>query len=443
MENDSIYSFTNPYTGQPLIKHWNFYVRCIKSAQRESNKRFHFLGGGVNGGKTYCCLITLLTIADMYPQCKIHVVRKSMPNLIRTTVESLRKMVGSAGTWNRSMNDFYYELPNGSRICFFSENFNADKDLDRWKGFETNIIFLEQIEELQDLSFQKAMERVGRWKIGNLPMPAPMILSTFNPTPIKWVRELTYLPYVTNSVPSNTNINFITSKDNPFITSEELEFYNNMDTKHREQFVEGDWNVFENIKAFLYAFDMTKNVGTVEQDKESVCHISFDFNVNPITAILFNVDVLNRKLRVFKEFRIENSDIHVLLKNIIEDYPSTLGYEATGDASGKARNINIPNGLTTYDIISRKLRMPPARIKVPRRNLGHLDSRVVCNTVLEKYDVLIDSKCEYLIQDILSVEANESGKIDKRDLSKTHLIDCFRYAIHTYFASEVIREVWD
>jgi len=67
-------------------------------------------------------------------------------------------------------------------MFFFAEGYEKDKDLTRWDGLEVNFILLEQIEGLQEITLQKAMERVGSYVIHGKKQPAPLILITVNPT---------------------------------------------------------------------------------------------------------------------------------------------------------------------------------------------------------------------------------------------------------------------
>jgi hypothetical protein len=85
----------------------------------------------------------------------------------------------------------YFEYDNGSRIYFFAENFKNDKDLDRFKGLETNIFLLEQMEELQQATFLKAIERCGSHYLRGYDNLPGLILGTFNPTS-GWLKEEIY-----------------------------------------------------------------------------------------------------------------------------------------------------------------------------------------------------------------------------------------------------------
>jgi len=435
MSSEIGYSFINPHTGKPLIKHWNFFTNLLLAAEGTIDKQFFYFGGGANSGKSYTILLAILYIAQKYPHCKIHIIRQSLPTIISTTVESAKKLFGTSGRWYADKSNYRFIFNNGSVVYFFSENFDSDKDLNRFKGLETNICVFEEIQECQQKTFQKAIERTGRWKYGNLTMPKPLVCASFNPTHIKWVRDLVYIPYKSENIPDNTYIQFATSADNPFITREELAMYQNLDSLHYKQYIEGSWEVFENIKAFCYAFDGTKHITDVKQRSEDM-YISFDFNVNPMTAILFHKG--SDFLHIFKEFRLENSNVYVLCEEINKCRNGRRVF-ITGDASGNSRSAMVTGNLTAYKIILNELSLPDAAYTVPSKNMLHSDSRLVCNTVLEKYDVQIDKSCIHLIADLVGVECKEDGKIDKSNKDMGHLLDAFRYASH-YFTKAIINK---
>jgi hypothetical protein len=50
---------------------------------------------------------------------------------------------------------------NDSQVIFFGENYDMDKDLNRWRGLEVNGFLLEEVNELQEISFYKSIERRG------------------------------------------------------------------------------------------------------------------------------------------------------------------------------------------------------------------------------------------------------------------------------------------
>jgi hypothetical protein len=438
MKKQTVFSFRDPNNGGLMVKQYEFFSNVLAAARRQIPERIFHFGGGIRGGKTFTCLFTLLCIAKEYPGVKIHIVRDSMPNCIRTVRESLLKLCKNYAKFYQGKDNPYIELHNGSRIFFFAENFDRDKDLDRFKGLETNIFFLEQIEELQEKTFNKAIERVGTWLQPN--MPPGLILTTFNPTHVKWIRDMVYKPYKSKKPLEGHYTVMATAKDNPHIPADLWSNWKLMDSQNYQTYVEGDWEVGENLKAYCYAFNPDTHVTPVKPERGDV-YISFDFNVDPAVCLMAKVG--HNFLHIFKEFRIRNSNVYELCAAILQNHTGGNIF-ITGDSSGNSRNHAIPDNLTTYDILRKALGVTRHNTHVPNKNLGLRDSRLVTNSVLENFDVRIDPSCEFLIDDLLTVEADEKGQIEKsKDPLKSHLLDCFRYYCNTYFLKQILGARYD
>lgn len=438
-----IFSFFDPNTQKLLKKQWKFYDTALKAAAGESPKKFIYFGGGVNCGKSYTAMFTLAKLCSLYPGSKYYVIRESLPSLITTTVETAKKLlIASKGRWIRDKSNYRYIFPNGSAIHFFSENYDADKELFRFRGLEYNGVLLEEANELQPETYYKAIERNGRWKPPNGIVPQPILLATFNPSPNEFWRNLFYYPVKHNAIPENTEIILANVADNPFCTDAEREMYQMLDKAHYDTFINGNWEAFQNIKAWAYAFDKNKHVGDVKRNENEGVVISFDFNVNPIVCIMAHVNQVKKYIRVFKEFKIKDSNIYQLCEEIRPHlnyrYPITI----TGDATGRNRNVAIKEGGTVYSIIIERLGLLPAALNgVPMKNLSLIDSRVVVNGVLENFDVKIDYSCKNLINDLLAVEATEDGKIEKtKNKELSHLLDTFRYICNKYFTHFFLKQ---
>lgn len=429
-----MYSFFDPEKGVLLKKHAIFFKQFVKALKKETQIKRLFFGGGAGGGKTYLCLFCIVTACRLFPGYRAHIIRKSMSALLKTVEPSLLKLLeGQKVTAHRDKGNYYYEFPNKSRIYLMPEAFAGDKDLDAFKGLETNLIFLEQIEELQQKTYFKSIERAGRYIIPNCAdQPQPLILSTMNPTLIKWVRDLIYVPFETNQVPDDTFIQMVTAHNNPFIPAALWESWKSTDPLMYQQYINGDWNAVHVGMPFMHAFKAHTHVET--RPVGSSVWISFDFNSNPMTAILASVDVAKGVLYVHKEFRKENSTA-VELAREIAPFIFKKQVFITGDATGKNRSAYAEKNM--YVQICNALRLPTAAVHLHKRNIGHSISKDICNTLLLFYDVKIDPSCEYLIEDLQRVQATFESKIDKRDLSRSHLLDCFRYLIHINFIDKL------
>lgn len=205
----------NSNGNQPQSK---FFTTVWQSAIGELPYRYLFYGGAIRGGKTYVCLAVLISLLTKYNRAKAIVIRESLSALQSTTLSSFKKF-GLKGRWKHTASSQIFEFYNKSELIFFSEAYATDKDGDRFKGLETNFILLEQIEELQEQTWQKSMERVGSHYVPGV-QPNPLILSTFNPTQ-GWVKKMIYQPYSQGELVAPFYYQHASPKDNKFVTQEQ------------------------------------------------------------------------------------------------------------------------------------------------------------------------------------------------------------------------------
>ena len=428
-----MYSFYDPHTRKPLKKHLEYFHEFLEAFSKKTPKRKFFFGGGIRGGKTYLSLYMMCFACQIVRGLRCHIVRQDLGKLVSTVEPSLVKLLGSK-KYRRHADpkDYYFEFENGSRIYFFSESFKSNKDLAKFKGMETNIIFLEQIEEIQKETYEMALTRIGSWVIPGYSeekAPPPMILSTMNPTHVDWVRELIYYPWRDDTTPADTFIQMVTSIDNPYVTSEQRKNWESSDPITYKQFVLGDWDTTRIGSPYLYAFDRTKHIGSHEVG--NTVWLSFDFNLNPAVAILATVDTDNDAVYVHKEFRHENVTIRDVC---IEIAPFIRGKRVfvTGDITGN--NGQLISTKTLYDVIIETLGLTHNSLRfLGKKNLGLALSRELCNLVMAKNIVQVDESCKFLINDIANVQVKKDNKIDKKNLNLTHLLDAFRYLLHINF----------
>lgn len=415
-----------------------------KTKKPKSKKRRFAYGGAIRGGKTSVCLVTLYILAKMYPQSRWHVIRDSFTVLEQTTIPSMEKFVPvsskSVRKYNRSSSNFYVELTNGSRIFFVSESFYSDPDLTWMLGLETNGIFLEQAEGLQEVTWNKALERVGSWYID--PMPPGIILTTFNPT-LMWPKQKFYEPSETGSLPADTiYINALPS-DNPMVTEDQWSAWDTMDDISRARFIDGNWSAFAVNKPFVYAFSDVKNIcGTAKPRKDLPLWLSFDFNRDPITCLVCQHADDRSWDRVIREFRIANSDIYELCDQILAAYPGYY-FQVTGDASGFNGSAMVPENQNFYIIIKKKLGLSDTQMKVPSENPRIKNNRILVNSVVQRHrNHKVSKDCKFLLLDIKFVEVDEKGEINKKkDKHKTHLLDCYRYYLNVVYPDWIKAEI--
>lgn len=221
-----------------------------------------------------------------------------------------------------------------------------------------------------------------------------------------------------------------TTYDNPHIKKEEIDDARRQldDLTFKCEFLAEDVDLVAN--PFCYAFSESKHVKPLETNPNNYLRVSFDFNVDPITAIASQYE--DGEIRILKEFRLSNSDIYELCDQVTAAYPN-FTYMVTGDASGSNRSALTAGNLNYYNIIQQKLKLVDAQMKVPSFNPAIADSRVLCNSILQNYPIYIDPSCTYLIDDLKYVEVTQEGDINKaKDKHRSHLLDTFRYTLNTF-----------
>lgn len=224
------------------------------------------------------------------------------------------------------------------------------------------------------------------------------------------------------------------TSNNPLISKVELE-------KIKKQVDELTWlqeyeaqEVDFNGKPWVYSFDKKKHVKEFAGPiKKYPLYVSFDFNVNPITAIICQHDDDKDKIRIHAEYRLGTSDTYQLCDQIIADWGDHF-LMVTGDASGKKNDTAVKDNMHNYEIIKQKFNLEPGQLKVPTSNPRIRNSRVLTNSLLSRHpSIFIHPRCNFLIQDLQFVQATPNGEIDKtKDAHKTHLLDCIRYYFNTW-----------
>jgi hypothetical protein len=402
--------------------------------------QFWFYGGAIRGGKTFLTLGLCVILCRMYSGSRWHVIRKSMTDLYATSIPSLEKIVKGANTkWSRSPNNYFCEFPNGSRIYFISENYNQDKDGDKFKGLETNGIVFEQLEELQEKTYQIAISRIGSWYDTTPRCPA-FAFATFNPT-YNWVKKKIHDRFNKSGAIAPFYYLQALPDDNPFVTADQRRAWEQLDEQDYNRFIKGSWDV-KIEGTFLTSF-RTSHIGVARIKKGVPLWLSFDFNVDPMTCTIWQTDG-ESWAQCLGEHRQPNSDIYELCQQIRDDWDLTGEVYVTGDASGSNRNPAIRHQLNSYDIIREELNLSRSDFKIPKFNPTIANSRMFCNAVFKSMPLLlIDSTAQYLIEDCRFVQVglnpegnvairksgmNQYANVDNKKLG--HLLDTMRYFFH-------------
>jgi hypothetical protein len=98
----------------------------------------------------------------------------------------------------------------------------------------------------------------------------------------------------------------------------------------------------------------------------------------------------------------------------------------TGDMAGNARSFAALNSKSAIQIMREELKLGFNQVKFLKgKGSGYVnDKRTLGNHLLNRHPNLkISSRCAFLIEDIMSVEVTNDGKMDKKDVQRSHMLD--------------------
>jgi len=435
---------------EPAPKQMQF-IDCVFSGE----KKYILYGGGIRSGKTYAGLGALILLCKAYPHSRWAIVRDTLQTLKRNTIPSFNKICPPNFIKNYNQDTQTVTFTNNSQILFFSENYADDKELNRWKGLEVNGFLFEEMNEAQELSFYKAIERAGSW-IPPKPniKPMPLVLGTCNPAN-NFVKTLFYDRWKDGSLPEDFEFIHALITDNPYIMADKeyIASLQNMPRYQYEVFVEGNWDLqMKTGGEFYKCFELDKHVAPTFYNKDLPLHISWDDNVNPYLPVgIFQIE--RKEIRMIDEIAgvSPNNTVNAVCKEIIRRYPAHVaGMFVYGDATANKEDTKMEKGYNFFRLILDYLK----QYKPYNRVLTHNPSVVMrgnwINTVLEKeiggVKIIIGDNCKKMINDLIALKEAEDGtKLKEMETdAKTkiryqkvgHYSDLFEYIMCSAFTGE-------
>jgi len=220
------------------------------------------------------------------------------------------------------------------------------------------------------------------------------------------------------------------SLDNPFLPKQEIEEARaEMDARTFRQEYEASFEAAEG--RIYYAFARDLDVRPVALDPHLPVCISFDFNVNPATAVLGQAR--QDECRVWREVWVTHAggEATRAAATKARDLLREAGWHGAirlyGDASGASAKTTGPSDHAAIRDV-----FPGASWHMPRAN-GHVRDRYAAvNARAQTSDgqrhLTIDPSCRHLVADLEQVTFAESGEADKKSNPLlTHVSDAFGY----------------
>jgi hypothetical protein len=413
-------------------------------------------GGAIRGGKTAGAIGAALLLCKLYPFSRWAIVRDSLQTLKRNTIPSFNKLCPRNFIKSYNQDTQTVTTATGAQIIFFGENYADDKELDRWKGLEVNGFILEEMNELQEVSYWKAIERAGSHILPDgYDKPKPLIIGTCNPSN-NWVKDLWYNRYKDGTLPKGWL--YISSKitDNPFVMADQ-DYVNSLKDLPRYQyevFVEGNWDIqLKTGGEFYKCFELDVHVkDNLIYDPSKPLHISWDDNVNPYLPLgIFQIH--GTEAHMIDEIAgiSPNNTVKAVCNEFIRKYPEhKAGLFVYGDATAKKEDTKMEKGYNFYRLIADYLKAYKPHLRVLNSNPSVVMRGNFINTVMEKgiygLKILISEDCKYAINDFILLKEAADGTKNKqmetdpktkvRYQKYGHFTDLFDYFYVSAFASE-------
>lgn len=393
--------------------------------QKEAFKIAHnnlitLYGGAIRGGKSYWGCLAILTYCFKYDKSRWLILRENLPTIKRNLLPTLNQLLDSGfRNYIKSfdMQTMTITFLNESQIVIMAEGYDTDKELNRFRGLEVNGAFIDEVNEIQEETFNKIIERSGSW-FHSLNCPTKILLSC-NPTN-GWVKERFYEPYKINKL--QDGIRYVPAKitDNPFIPQSYLDSLKMLPRYQYEVFVEGNWDLqLKTGGEFYKCFELDKHVGKCEYNPLLPLHISWDDNVNPyLPCGIFQI--AGKDLRMINEIAgiTPNNTVKSVCNEIIRQYPGHIsGMFIYGDATASKEDTKLEKGYDFYRLIMDNLKQFKPNLRVLRANPSVSMRGNWINTVLEKeiggVKLLIDESCKKTINDLVMTKESADGSKNK------------------------------
>lgn len=409
-----------------VFKHQNSFIR--------SKSKYPALVAGYGSGKTVAFVLKAILEAGRNPCKTILLAEPTYPmirDVLQPTLEETLEKLGFNFKYKASETKYTIMWKNGySNIILRSaENFR------RWAGLNLAGFGIDEAALLKD---DKA------WKMGLSRLRDGKHLSgwiTTTPEGFNFVYDLW------KDNPKN-EYHLVQGKttDNTFLPQDFIDsLYENYDEKLISSYIHGN---FVNLQygTCYYGFNRDNNVKQVSYNSSLPIRIAMDFNIDPISCVLFQIYRDKPRIRVFDEIQLSHSGGYQLMteriaKLIKEKYPyenpnllqpknklvdTTGHYICYPDPAGKNRHTSAL--MSDHDILRRQ----GFGLRVKKKAPSIIDSVNAVNKAMEY--TIISPKCEEFIKDLEQVVLKEGTReIDKSNSNRTHLTDAFRYAIDYEF----------
>lgn len=382
---------------------------------QQSTKPKVYMSAGYGAGKTYSLCMKILQLININKPYDGGIVCPTIKMFKRDVLPTLKEILSENGIYykyNKSDSFFYFPTMGVTVYVFHGEDHGASI-----RGPNLAWMAINECSLISKPTFDAAIARV---RVKGAPLR--QIAMSGTPEEFNWIYE-----YFVEDPRADTDLIFGDMRLN-FHNADDyaqmlIESY---DKVMVEAYVEGKFVNLTGNRA-LYAFDRMKHVKPVERIEDAEVWVTMDFNVTPMSAVLWNpMPSYNRKggwLRAFDEIKINSSNTYEFSNTLRQK----LGTQRDGiaifpDPTGKNKSTKTKDK-SDFDIL-RQYGFDDIRAK---SKLSVRDCLNAANNLLDKDAIIIDPKCKNFIADCEQVIIKPGTfDIEKKDLRRTHWLDGFK-----------------
>ncbi len=399
--------------------------------------------GGYGSGKTFSGSLIGILLAMKYPGIRGLVGAETYPLVRDTTLVQYLEHLDNMGF----LPGYHYTFKTGEgKMKFYNGSeilFRHLKEPEKLKSLNLGFVELEEMSQVPESTFKMLLSRLRQKNIWGKKFQYRLFGHT-NPESSKgWMYK-----YFVEKKLKNYRLILAPTTQNIFLSTDYVE---NMKNLYDEEYYRinvlgefGDYSSGLVVKNFN-----DKNIANLHYQPDLTLHLTWDFNVDPISCILAHIT--DNKIFYFDEFILENSSTQAAIETILHKYPAHKGnIIVNGDASGDNRSTQ--SEVSNYIIIRNALKQhyPNNKIKFdlrpfnpPIKNRIAAFNSMICNHNKERR-ILIDPKCEKLLfniynlkykegSDIVDVPSYSQIKTDKNLKFLEHPFDAASYLAEFYF----------
>jgi hypothetical protein len=201
-----------------------------------------------------------------------------------------------------------------------------------------------------------------------------------------------------------------------------------LDLRTFRQEYEASWEQYAN--RVYYAFDRALNVEAYDRPTPGVVYIGMDFNIDPMSAVVFVQEGSN--IHAIDEIEIYSSNTNEMAQELRQRFPTQRIF-VYPDPAARQRKTSAASGVTDLSILSNAgfvVKAPMAHNPI-RDGINSVNS-MLCNSLGQRR-FFVDPRCKKVIETLEKFTYKEGTSQPCKDSGFDHMADAIRYYIDYVF----------